>query len=134
MYLELSERQSGRTTRLIETVVRKYKRIQEDNDLKGWHIVIVCKHVLCVLDLLNKCGVFPLDILTVINGDRPLLQHMRGRDDTKTLLFVDDFDVCLGFKKEIDKLLQNHLPMIQNGYFASTKEENSVAHKLLLFV
>lgn len=127
MYIEIADRRSGKTTRLIKKLKEVYEDTKKNRTSgKAPLIVLMCLSKTSVANILSAHDLVEDDCLKAVCTSEELLNQCRGRADREIHLFVDEFTYNLEFKMFLeDEVRLCDAPIICNGYYSSSRCEAS---------
>lgn len=134
MYLEIADRRSGKTTRLIKKLKEVYAYAQENNTCgKVPLLVLMGISKTSTMYILKTNDLEEDNYLRVVCTAEELRDQLRGRPDRDIHLFVDEFDYSVAFEEFINGTVKLcEAPIICSGYYTSSRRAGSdVVSKLM---
>lgn len=134
MYLEVSDRRTGKTTRLMNNLSKVYNDVKSDKSPNRPLILFVGLNHNYMNEIVLKNHLNVSDFFKIAVDCKSILMAIRGNSNRKIKLFVDEFDGCRGFKEALDELVSVYPEIIADGYFSSSMNGDTIIEKLLPYI
>lgn len=132
MYLEISGRQTGKTSRLVEHAANN---LVTNNHVPDYKICVVSRNMVNSLIITDSILTKVTHILLEhgLNVDQDVVDHYSSMIDKKTHMIRDVFgiEVDMWYVDEFDFIDSNRLLRLDNAYYCTTPKNESYSTYLL---